>query len=121
MTDEPETPEPDEKSDLPPEQEERIVEKVVSKVKDTLRDIFPAAKSGDPEPDEEPAEVPEEKEPTTVKEIENDMEAQVRAAVEKIGAEEQHKQEHEKLKKEVERAPVQVGKVTRFLWGGGEK
>ena len=44
----------------------------------------------------------------------------VRAALHKIGAEEEHQKEHEKLKAEPERPPVQVGRVTRTLWGGGD-
>jgi hypothetical protein len=116
-----EAPEPEEEVDddaLPPEQEERIVTKVVDRVKSVLSDIV-GAPSKDAEPVEEELAAPA-KEPTTVKEIETDMEAQVREALKKIGAEEEHQKQHETLKKEAERPPVQVGRVTRALWGGGE-
>jgi hypothetical protein len=112
-----ETPEP-ETDALPPEQEERIVTKVVDRVKSVLSDIVGAPK----EVETETEEVPEKgtKEPSTVKEIETDMEAQVREALKKIGAEEEHAKEHEKMKQEPEREPIQVGRVTRALWGGGK-
>jgi len=115
-----EAPEPDEETvddALPPEQEERIVTKVVDRVKSVLADIVgkPAEVVEEAEP--EPEKVV--KEPTTVKEIETDMEAQVREALKKIGAEEEHAKEHEKLKAEPERPPVTVGRVTRALWGDG--
>jgi hypothetical protein len=105
---------------LPPEQEERIVEKVVNRVKDVLTDIVgkPKEIADDDGTEDEPEAVT--KEPTTVKEIETDFEAQVRKELAKIKAEDDHAAEHEKLKQEPERAPVQVGKVTRALWGGGE-
>jgi hypothetical protein len=116
-----EAPEPPEEVDddaLPPEQEERIVTKVVDRVKSVLSDIVGTPKVAE----EEEPEVEEKvtKEPTTVKEIETDMEAQVREALKKIGAEEEHQKQHETLKQEAERPPVQVGRVTRALWGGGE-
>ena len=117
-----EAPEPEEETvddALPPEQEERIVTKVVDRVKSVLSDIVGTPKVAE----EEEPEVEEKvtKEPTTVKEIETDMEAQVREALKKIGAEEEHQKQHETLKKEAERPPVQVGRVTRALWGGGEQ
>lgn len=101
---------------IPPEQEDRIVDKVVNKIKEIVLapgEILDEATKD--EPDDKPA-----KEPSSVKEIENDMEAQVRAQLKKIGAEEEHAKQHEALKKEIERPPVQVGRVTRALWGGGD-
>ena len=108
-------PEQDEE-DLAPAEEDRIVDRVVDRVKGVLADLVgkPAA-----EPEAEPEAGPV-KEPTTTREIETDMEAQVRAAMGKIGAEEDHAKQHETIKKEAERSPVTVGKVTRFLWGGGD-
>ena len=102
-------------AELPPEQEDRIVDKVIAAVKGVLTQPKEVA-------EEIPEEAPEKvtKEPTTVKEIETDMEAQVREALKKIGAEEEHQKQHETLKQEAERPPVQVGRVTRALWGGGE-
>src|ERR1700677_424801 len=85
---------------LPPEQEERIVTKVVDRVKAVIGDIVGAPKEVADDPAEPEVKV---KEPTTVKEIETDMEAQVREALKKIGAEEEHAKEHEKLKAEPER------------------
>lgn len=99
---------------LPPEQEDRIVDKVVNKLKEIV--LAPVALVEDET--EVEVETPT-KEPTSVKEIENDMEAQVRAQLKKIGAEEEHAKEHEKLKAETERPPVMVGKITRAMWGDG--
>jgi len=116
MSEETPPPEADETSaELPPEQEERIVDKVIAAVKGVLTQPKEVV-------DDEPVvEEKVTKEPTTVKEIETDMEAQVREALKKIGAEEEHQKQHETLKKEAERPPVQVGRVTRALWGGGEQ
>lgn len=114
-----ETPEETEPEDaLPPEQEERIVDKVVDRVKSVISDIVGKPAELEDEVEEEPEKTA--KEPTTVKEIETDMEAQVREALKKIGAEEEHQAEHQKLKAETERVPVQVGRVTRALWGDGQ-
>ena len=102
-------------TELPPEQETRIVDKVIAAVKGIIAAPGEVVEETgtDKEVDDKPA-----KEPTSVKEIENDMEAQVRAALKKIGAEEEHAKEHEKLKEaETERPPVQVGRVTRAIWG----
>jgi hypothetical protein len=107
-----------EENELPPEQEERIVDRVVDKVKSIVADLTGKPATVEEEVEEPPAAAV--KEPTTIKEIETDMESQVRAALKKIGAEEEHAKEHEKLKAETERAPVQVGRVTRALWGTGE-
>lgn len=101
---------------IPPEQEDRIVDKVVNKIKEIV--LAPGEKLEELTEDEDGDEDPV-KEPTTVREIENDMEAQVRAQLKKIRAEEDHAAEHEKLKQEPEREPVTVGKVTRALWGNG--
>ncbi len=95
------------------EQEDRIVDKIFNKVKEI---VLQGPGDPDPDPDLDPDPV---KEPTSVKEIENDMEAQVRAQLKKIKAEDDHAAEHEKLKAEPERPPVTVGKVTRALWGDG--
>lgn len=100
---------------LPPEQEDRIVDKVVNKIKE----IVLPAREADPVDEEIIDPDAKVKEPTSVKEIENDMEAQVRTQLKKIGAEEEHAKEHEALKKEAERPPVTVGRVTRALWGDG--
>jgi hypothetical protein len=104
-----------EEAAIPPEQEDRIVDKVVNKLKDIV--LKPAEVLDDDEPEEVAEEVT--KEPTTVKEIETDFEAQVRKELAKIKAEDDHAAEHEKLKAEPERPPVQVGRVTRALWGQG--
>lgn len=116
MTDTPEETETETQAAIPPEQEERIVDKVVGKIKEIIGK--PAAIVEDEEPEDEAEEVT--KEPTTVKEIETDFEAQVRKELAKIKAEDDHAAEHEKMKAEPERAPVQVGKVTRALWGDGQ-
>lgn len=99
---------------IPPEQEDRIVDKVVGKLKEI---VLAPADVLDDELDDEPDKVT--KEPTSVKEIETDMEAQVRQQLRKIKAEDEHEEEHKKLKAEPEREPVTVGRVTRALWGDG--
>ncbi len=105
---------------LAPEDEDRIVDKVVDRVKAVLTDLVGKLKAEVEGEGVAEVEVEEKKEPSTVKEIETDMEAQVRKALEKIGADEEHAKQHETIKKEAERPPVTVGKVTRFLWGGGD-
>lgn len=108
-----------ESTGLPPEQEERIVDKVVSKVRGVISDLTGSKPVEKPEETEEDTETPPE--PTSIKEIEADMESKVREALTKIGADEAHQKEHERLaamKKEPERQPVQMGKVTRWMWGG---
>lgn len=101
---------------LPPEQEDRIVDKVVDKVKGVIADIVGTPKAAVDDDDDDDEEIV--KEPTTLREIENDMEAQVRDALDKIRGEEEAA---EKIpKKEAERVPVQVGRVTRALWGDGK-
>lgn len=107
--------EPEVETELPPEQEDRIVDKVVSKLKEIV--LAPAALLEDETEDDETEKTT--KEPTSVKEVETDMEAQVRKELAKIKAEDDHAAEHEKLKAEPEREPVMVGRVTRALWGDG--
>ena len=63
---------------------------------------------------EEPAQ------PATAKQEEANAEDTVRAALTKITADDEHAREHERLKKEAERQPVTVGRLTRALWGGPE-
>jgi hypothetical protein len=109
-----ETQEEESSTELPPEQEDRIVDKVVSKVKDTLNDLFKGP--GEPAKEAESETEEEVKEPTSIREIEDDMEAKVRAVMGDITAEEDHKKIHEQLKKEAERPPVQYSKVTRWFW-----
>ena len=113
--------EPDARDEtLAPEDEDRIVDKVVDRVKAVLTDLVGKPKAEVEGEGEAEVEVEAKKEPSTVKEIETDMEAQVRKQLAKIMADEEHAKDHEKLKKEPERPPVTVGKVTRFLWGGGD-
>lgn len=100
---------------LPPEQEDRIVDRVVSKIKEVV--LAPGAALDELDDDDD--DDPPAKEPTSVKEIETDMESQVRQQLKKIKAEDEHAAEHEKLKAEPEREPVMVGRVTRALWGNG--
>jgi hypothetical protein len=106
------------KETIPPEQEDRIVDKVTAKVKDIFKEIVGTPAT----PTEEVDEVvePVEKEPDTPKAIEADMEAQVRAAVAKIEGEKKHEDDHEKLRHEPERAPSELRRVTKALWGGGD-
>lgn len=99
---------------LPPEQEDRIVDRVVNQIKEIV--LPPKAALDDALTDDEEKEP---KEPTSVKEIETDMESQVREQLKKIRAEGDHAAEHEKLRAEPEREPVTVGRVTRVLWGEG--
>jgi hypothetical protein len=110
-----ETP-PEETSEaLPPEQEERIVDKVVTRVKKTFEELV--GRAPEEVPEEVPEEIPDEEVIETPRAQESSMEAEVRAALAKIKADEKHAEDHERLTKEVERAPRQLGKATQFLWG----
>jgi len=101
------------------EQEKRLIDKAVEAAKAVALEIVETVTGRVPE--ETPEETPPETtpEPTTAKGVEDDLESKVREAVHKIGAEEQHAKDHERLAKEAERTPIQLGRVTRFLWGGG--
>jgi hypothetical protein len=117
---------PDDPEATPPENDAPVEEKVnrLEAGLDSLRGMVESIAdkiTGKPaeEPVEEVAETVAE-EPTTAKGQEADMEAQVRAEIQRIKAADDHAADHEKLKKEAERAPIQLGKVTQFLWGGGD-
>jgi len=102
------------------EQEKRLIDKAVAAAKAVAKEIVETVTGTAPEEtplEETPLE--ETPEPTTAKGVEDDLEAKVRDAVHKIGAEEQHAADHERIKREAERQPAALGKVTRFLWGGG--
>lgn len=101
---------------LPPEQEERIVDKVVAKVRDLVGTLTGAG-DGDGEGgagEAEPIETTPE--PSTPRQVEAETEEQVRQALEKLKGEEEHRKEHEKIR-ELERPPAVVSRVTRALWG----
>ena len=116
MPDDPEATDPTPEADpIPEAQEDRIVDKVVNRLRDTIDTL--TGKGGDPDPDPEPVTDPKTAEPTTAKGIEDDMESQVRKALEKVTADDKHKADHEKLAKETERTPETLGRVARALWG----
>jgi hypothetical protein len=107
------------------------VEKRVNKIEaalDGLRDVVDSIKDkvvGGATTTEETTEDDVEDDTTapleTARQQETSMEAEVRAALSKIKEEEQHAADHAALaKKEPERAPRQLGKVTQALWGDRE-
>jgi hypothetical protein len=109
-------PEPEVESEIPPAQEDRIVDRAVSKLRKVIQDLIPVPDTKDPEQVEhEAADLPAE--PTTTREIEKDLESQVRAAMQKIHAGDEHEEEHKKIKQEIERPPMTFNRVTKFLWG----
>jgi hypothetical protein len=113
-----ENPEPEVESDgeVPSAQEDRIVDRAVTKLRKVIQDLLPVPDPKDPEQVEhEVAGLPAE--PTTTREVEKDLEAQVAAAMKKIHASDEHEQEHKKIKEEKERPPMTFNKVTKFLWG----
>ena len=108
-------------TELPLEQETRIVDKVVDKVKGVIKEIV-----GEPAPDEEVEDGVsdgnlEPSEPSTPRQQESQMKELVRAELAKIGAAEEQSKINEHVKKEMERPPVAMKKVTQFLWGGGSE
>lgn len=112
MSDSEEEHEHDETVKLDPEERKSIVREVI----DAVKDIVKAPEAVTEEATEEPTEE-KVKEPTTIREIEADAESAVREALKKVTAEEEHAKQHETLKKEIERPPIQYGKMTRALWG----
>lgn len=103
---------------LPPEQEERIVDKVVNRVRDVVDDLIGKAKGGDPVADDEPVVDDDTPDPLeSPRTTEANMESEVKAALEKIQAEERHAEDHARLEREAERAPVTLGRITQKLWG----
>ena len=107
-----------EQAQLPPEQEERIVDKVVRKVKEVLGASGEVAEEGESGGSEEGEQTGSEDDvPSSPRQVEASTEGQVREALRAIQAEEQHAQEHERIKKETERQPVSVSRITRAIWG----
>lgn len=107
-------------SELPPAQEDRIVDKVVSKIKEI---VGPAGASSGETPSAPPAG------PAAT---ERDMEDQVRRGVEKeITARERknaaaearrlHDEEHERMRSLVETPPKVYSKLTTALWGSDDE
>lgn len=118
-TEEPEDTAEPEGAGLPAEQEDRIVDKVVSRIKPLLEDARRTvlgdrdshAGPEDGEEEDEPAA-----EPSSPRQIEAVAEDAVRAAVERISSEKEHEEHHKHLK-EAERPPQQFSKLTKALWG----
>lgn len=130
MSDDPENPtEPDEPDkepashEIPAAQEDRIVDKILSKVKEI---VGPAGPGDARQPEREAASAPAGPAAT-----ERDMEAKVKEAVEKeitgkerrsaaAAAREAHEAEHAKLREAVERPPKIHSRLTTALWGGDD-
>lgn len=113
-------------SSIPPEQEERIVDKVVDKIKGFVSDIAgPGREAGEGEPPSAPAAPPG---PAAT---EADMEQRVKNAVEsEITSKERrsaaaearraHDEEHERIRGLVEKPPKTYSRLTSALWGGDD-
>lgn len=110
-------PEPEAKA-VPAEQEERIVDKVVARVKSTVQELMGGASTAG-EGDEGGAGEPDGpvEAPASPAQVEVQSESDIREALKRIKAEEDHEAEHHKLKAEIERPPQQVKRLTRALWG----
>jgi hypothetical protein len=118
-TKEPTTTEDTEAGDLAPETEERIVDKVVNRVRDVVDAAIAAAKGTTTEVETETGETETGAKVTeTARTQEIDMEALVRAEVAKIlPTGKEAEPVVQEVKKELERAPVQMRRDTKFLWG----
>jgi hypothetical protein len=122
MPDEPEVTEPEGGDDAPVEEKVNRLEQGLDALRGKVDEVLHKIVGGGGPPAEVEADGSEggdspPKEPTSAKEIESSMEAEVRTALEKISADEKHAADHDKLAKEVERAPKQLGRVTQALWG----
>lgn len=103
---------------LPPEQEERIVDKVVNRIRDVVDSMVDAAKGGTKEAETETTETTETTGTETARTQEINMEALVKAEVAKIvGTGKEADDTVKEVKKELERAPIQMRRDTKFLWG----
>lgn len=105
--------------ELPPEQETRIVDRVVDKVKDLVDTLVgggddPGGGGGDG-----PSSPEAEPEPSSPRDVEAHTEELVRKALGTITAEEEHAQEHQRIK-EAERPPQTLSRLTRAIWGADE-
>lgn len=131
MSDEPEGEETEQHahddSEVPPEQEDRIVDKVVAKVRDVFQEIVGAGGGSDDGGDASPTSHA----PAGPAATEADMERQVREGVAKEitarerktqrqAAAEAHEAEHEKMRSLVETPPKTYSKLTTAMWGGDD-
>lgn len=98
---------PPETKDDPGEGFEARVEAIIHKVLDPILG----------KDDSKPKQVTEPSKPRTQAAIEDDAEAKVRAALAKIKHEEEHENEHKKLKEQSERPPQTLRKLTKIMWG----
>lgn len=112
-------------SSLPPEQEERIVDKVVSKVKDVLSEIVgPGERSdgGDAEPPPGPAS-PAATEADMERTVREGVQREITARERKSAAAEArraHDEEHERLRAAVEKPPQTFSRLTTAMWGSDD-
>ena len=106
-------------TDLAPETEERIVDKVVNRIRDVVDSMVEAAKGGTKEVGGEVEDPGTETTGTeTARTQEINMEALVKAEVAKImGTGKEADDAVKEVKKELERAPIQMRRDTKFLWG----
>ena len=104
-------------------EEQKLLDKAIAAAKAVAKEVVETLTGTKPEGEgeETPPEGEEERpaEPATPAAIENHMEEQVRLALEKIGADKAHEEEHQRMR-EAEKPPVQHRRSTRFLWGGGD-
>lgn len=100
-----------------PPDEGKLRELVAELVAEALEDLGDGGDGGDGA-----APPPAGGAPASAAGVERDAEAQVRAAMGKIKAEEDTRTRIEKLEKVVtESAPAAVRRLTRFMWGSGDK
>lgn len=117
----------DAKAEVPPEQEDRIVDKVVTKVREVFDEIVGAGGRSDSGGDESPTS----QAPAGPAAQEADMERQVREGVKReITAREkqtarqaaaaEHEAEHERMRALVETPPKTYSKLTSTIWGSDD-
>ncbi len=103
--------------EVSPEEEARIVDRVVERVKTYIQEVVGTGNGGQSAVAEEGGDGSDpSSEPSTPRQVETASEDAVRAAVEKISAEKEHAEAHAKIK-ENERPPRQFSRLTTTLWG----
>ena len=116
-------------SSLPPEQEDRIVDRIFRKIESTIKDVVGPGEGGERRPPGSLEGSPTA--PPGPAATEADMERRVRDQVDKeITAKERrsaaaearaaHDAEHEKIRAQIEKPPRVYSRLTRIVWGSDD-
>jgi hypothetical protein len=101
--------------------EERIVDRAVGKIKEWLGPLLPQVEDPGAGGEGGGDAGGEGGAPTPPHVVEDNLEAQVREAMGRVRAEEDHEHDHEVLRTLAEARPVRQSRSFDFLFGGGKK